>query len=633
MHGARSANDMENLVLYLDRVLSPKMYERLMRIRDPSLHRWIARIISIARPSSVYILTSDEDDAVYVRRAAIERREELPTKYPMHTVHFDGINDLARDRKNTRILLPHNRSIPFLNTYDREMGIAEIFRLAEGIMEGKEMFVAFYCFGPRNSDFTMYAVQVTDSAYVIHSENILYRPCYDVFVEKAPHIEYVKFFHSAGELDENNWSKNVNMRRIYIDVVDSAAYSINTQYAGNSVGLKKLMLRMCIYRGCREGWLCEHMFIVGVRGNGDRITYFTDAFPAGCGKTSTVFAADTIVGDDIAIIKAIDGVARAVNPEVGMFGIIDDINPADDPALYQLLTSPETEVIFTNVLLTDDGEVWWRGKPEPPKPGINYAGRCWPGKGDGGDNEVPLSHPNARFTMSIRYLNNLDPRIDDPNGVPIQGMIFGGRDYHTLPPVVEAFNWIHGIITMGGALESEKTAAILDGTSEMEFNPFAVLDFLPISIGRFLELHLDFSRKLSSKPRIFNVNYFLKDENGRFIAGKSDKRVWLKWMELRVHGDIDAVETPIGYIPIYSDLAKLFDRYLGKEYSEARYEKEFTIMIASLISKIERLWNIYSAIPDTPPILFETLRIQKKKLEEARSSYGDKVKPFKFSKI
>ncbi|MEM0261542.1 MAG: phosphoenolpyruvate carboxykinase domain-containing protein [Nitrososphaerota archaeon] len=217
-----------------------------------------------------------------------------------------------------------------------------------------------------------------------------------------------------------------------------------------------------------------------------------------------------MVGDDIAIIKAIDGVARAVNPEVGMFGIIDDINPADDSALYQLLTSPETEVIFTNVLLTDDGEVWWRGKPEPPKPGINYAGRCWPGKGDGGDNEVPLSHPNARFTMSIRYLNNLDPRIDDPNGVPIQGMIFGGRDYHTLPPVVEAFNWIHGIITMGGALESEKTAAILDGTSEMEFNPFAVLDFLPISIGRFLELHLDFSRKLSSKPRIFNVNYFLK---------------------------------------------------------------------------------------------------------------------------
>ncbi|MEM4745026.1 MAG: phosphoenolpyruvate carboxykinase (GTP) [Ignisphaera sp.] len=623
-------SDNEDLYSRLAKVLSPRMYERLMKIRDPTLHKWIAEVVSIAKPSSVYIVTGDREDIEYVRKAAIERGEEISTIYPMHTVHFDGPNDLARDRKNTKILISNNSSIPLITTYSRELGLREIFELAEGIMSGKEMFVSFYCFGPRDSDFTMYAIQVTDSAYVIHSENILYRPCYDVFVEKAPNIEYVKFFHSSGELNENKWSKNIDKRRIYIDLEEATAYSINTQYAGNSVGLKKLMLRFCVYKGYREGWLCEHMFIVGVRGNSDRVTYFTGAFPAGCGKTSTVFAADTVVGDDIAIIKAVDGIAKAVNPEVGMFGIVDGINPEEDPEIYRLLTSPETEVIFANTLLTDDGEVWWRGKPEPPKPGINYAGR-WPPENDNAL-KIPPSHPNARFTISIRYLDNLDPKIDDPNGVPIHGMIFGGRDYHTLPPVVESFDWIHGIVTMGAILESEKTTAILDGVGEIEFNPFAILDFLSISIGRFLKLHLDFGEKLVTRPRIFNVNYFLKDEEGRFIADKRDKVVWLRWMELRVHRDIDAIETPIGYIPIYGDLAKLFNRHLDKEYPETRYEKEFMLRIDRLIDRIERGWNIYTTIPDTPPIFFEIMKNQKRKLEEAKQKYGNKINPFKLDK-
>ncbi len=611
--------------------MSDDMLDKLLRIRDPELHKWIADVAVIAEPKSIYLVTGEEDFD-YIRRRALENREELPTRYRLHTVHFDGPRDLARDRKNTRILLSGGKQIPLINTYDRDKGLAEIKELFKGVMRGKEMYVGFYCFGPKRSPFTLHAVQVTDSAYVIHNENILYRICYDEFVEKAPNLFYARFLHSAGERDENGWSKNIDRRRIYIDLQDYTVYSVNTQYGGNTIGLKKLMFRLCIYKGYLEGWLCEHMFIVGVRGPGGRVTYFTGAFPAGCGKTATAFTADTIVGDDLAIIREHGGVARAVNPEIGMFGIIDGVNPRDDPELYRVLTDPSNEIIFSNVLLTEDGEVWWNGKPTEPRPGLNYAGRWWPGKKDEQGREIRPSHPNARFTVSLRTLRNLDPRVDDPYGVPVDAMVFGGRDPDTWVPVEEAFDWEHGIVTKAAALESEKTAAILEKAGVREFNPFAILDFLPISVGEFIKLHFEFAKKLKRVPKIFSVNYFLRDEKGRFLNEKVDKRVWLKWMELRVHGDVEAVETPTGLIPVYEDLRILFDRELGKEYREEDYEKQFMLRIPQHLAKIERVWKIYEGIPDTPKKVFELLLEQKRRLEEAQSRWGDYVSPFKMDR-
>lgn len=609
---------------FLHSFMREEMLERLLRIPDPQLHKWIADIIRVAKPSSVYVIIGDEKDLDYVRRAALANKEELPTKNPKHTVHFDGPKDLARDRGNTRILLTGGEKIPLINTYERGAGLNEIKELFKDVMKGKEMYVSFFCFGPRGSPFTLHAVQVTDSAYVAHSENILYRICYDYFVKYGDSLDYMRFLHSAGERDVNGWSKNIDRRRIYIDLEDDTVYSVNTQYAGNTVGLKKLALRLCVNRGLREGWLCEHMFITGVRGPNDRVTYFTGAFPAGCGKTSTALMADTVVGDDLAIIKEFDGVARAANPEVGMFGIVDGINPKDDPEIYEILTSPDSEVIFSNVLLMDNGEVWWKGKVGEPGKGINYAGEWWPGK----DN-VP-SHPNSRFTTFIKYLKTLDPRIDDPLGVPVGGMIFGGRDSDTLPPVEEAFDWIHGIVTKGAALESERTTAVLGRAGEREFNPYAILDFLPISVGKFTELHLKFAERLKVKPKIYGVNYFLKDENGNYLAEKVDKKVWLKWMELRVHGDVGAVETPTGFIPLYEDLKKLFDKHLGKDYPETLYVKQFALRVPQQLSKIERIWAIYEGVPDAPKELFDVLRAQKGRLKEARDRWGDFIPPHNF---
>ncbi len=621
----------EEVLLELSKYADEKNLEKLARIKSTSLLSWLLEVAKLVAPRNIFVVTNSAEDLDYIRKKAVENREEYPSRNPLHTVHFDGPKDLARDRENTRILVPPGTSIPMVNTKERMEGLAEVKEYFKGIMQGKEMYVGLYCFGPKGSPFTLYGVQVTDSAYVIHSSNILYRICYDVFTEKED-IEYMRFLHSAGARDEHGWSRDIAKRRIYIDLNDMLVYSVNTQYAGNTVGLKKLSLRLCISKGYKEGWLCEHMFIVGIKGPGDRVTYFTGAFPAGCGKTSTALVSDTVVGDDLAIIRNVNGVARAINPEVGMFGIIDGVNPVDDPEIYEILTSNATEVIFANVLLTEDGEVWWNGKPTPPKPGINYAGAWWPGKKDERGREIPPSHPNARFTTSIFYLKKVDPRINEPYGVPVKGMIFGGRDPATWVPVEEAFDWDHGIATKGASLESEKTAAVLGEAGVMEFNPYAILDFLPISPGAFTELHFRFGEALSEKPRIFSVNYFLRDEKGRYLTEKVDKRVWLKWMELRVNNDVDALEAPTGYIPIYEDLRALFEKELGKDFGEQLYEKLFTIRVENHLAKIARIWSIYEGIPDTPRKFFEILLAQKRRLEEARRVQGDHISPFRLDK-
>ncbi|MCE4598657.1 MAG: phosphoenolpyruvate carboxykinase, partial [Desulfurococcales archaeon] len=205
----------EGVLDLLSSRMSDVMLDRLLAIRDPVLHRWVYRVVRLADPASVYVLTGSREDFEYIRRRAVEEGEEHPTRYPKQTVHFDGPRDIARDRRNTRILVEGGGSIPFINTLDRRRGLEEAMGLLRGMMRGREMYLAFYCFGPRGSEFTLYAVQATDSAYVIHNENLLYRNCYDVFVERAPDLEYARFIHATGERDENGWVRSVDKRRIY----------------------------------------------------------------------------------------------------------------------------------------------------------------------------------------------------------------------------------------------------------------------------------------------------------------------------------------------------------------------------------------------------------------------------------
>lgn len=427
-------------------------------------------------------------------------------------------------------------------------------------------------------------------------------------------------------------SKNIEKRRVYIDLQDEIIYSANTQYGGNTIGLKKLAMRLAINRGSKEGWLTEHMLIMGVNGPGGRISYFTGAFPSMCGKTSTaMLEGERIVGDDIAYLKNIDGEVRAVNAEKGMFGIIEEINSRDDPLQWKVLHTP-AEIIFSNVLVTEDGNVYWNGKDgECPKRGINHSGEWYLGKRDEDGKEIPPSHRNARFTFDLKILDNLDPRLDDPNGVVVSGIIYGGRDSDTWVPVEEAFDWVHGIITKGAALESETTAATLGKEGVRVFNPMANLDFLSIPLGRYIKNNLSFGAGLNHPPRIFSVNYFLRDSDGKFMNDKNDKRVWLKWMELRVHDDVSAIRTPTGLVPGYQDLKRLFEEMLNREYHEEGYIKQFTLRVSENLAKIERLMEIYrTRVLNTPRIVFEILEEQRERLEKARAKHGDYIPPDRF---
>jgi len=610
--------------------LSKESLRKLERIKNPYLHEFIAKYVDLCDPDEIFVSDGSEKDLQYIRERAIESGEERPLAIKGHTVHFDGYYDQARDRKNTKFLLPKGVSLgSSLNAIDREEGLEEIHKLLDGIMRGHELFICFYCLGPTNSIFSIPCVQLTDSSYVAHSENILYRQGYEEFIRRGKTKEFFKFVHSEGELDERKTSKNIDKRRIYIDLIDETVYSVNTQYGGNSIGLKKLAMRLAINKASREGWLTEHMLIMGVHGPKGRVTYFTGAFPSMCGKTSTaMLEGESIVGDDIAYIREINGEARAVNVEKGVFGIIKGINKEDDPIQWKVLHS-ENEIIFSNVLVDDNGKVYWSGMGEDiPDRGYNHSGEWWKGKKDKEGNEIPCSHPNARFTVELKAFDNLDPNLDNPNGVKIGAIVYGGRDSDTWVPVQEAFDWVHGIITKGASLESERTAAVLGKEGVREFNPMSNLDFLSVPIGKYIQMNLEFGKKLKYPPKIFAVNYFLRDrETKEYLNEKIDKKVWFKWMELRVHDEVGALRTPTGYIPIYEDLRDLFSSVLKKRYEKGDYIKQFTIRVPENLSKVRRIRKIYEKLEDIPSVLFKVLREEEERLLEARRKYGDYISP------
>lgn len=615
----------------LSQKFNEESLKRLKEIKSKGVHEFIEKFLKILNPKKVYVSIGTQEDKEYIKRRAIEEKEEEPLKIPNHTIHFDGYYDQGRDKKNTKFMVSPDTDLdPDLNLILRDEGEKELNDLMKDICKDREVYILFKTLGPKNSIFTIPCIQITDSPYVAHSENLLYRDGYEDFLKLKDQDEFFRFVHSEGELGENRTSKNIDKRRIYIDVDKKIVYSINTQYGGNSIGLKKLALRLAIKKAYLEGWLCEHMLIVGINGPNGRVTYLTGAFPSLCGKTSTAtLMGERLVGDDIALIKNVNGEARAANFEKGMFGIIMGINSKDDPYIWEVLNSP-FEVIFSNVLKLPDGSVYWIGKDgEVPERGYNHSGKWFIGKKDKEGKEIDPSHKNARFTFELKNLKNCDPVLEDPNGVVIKGFIYGGRDSDTWVPVCEAFNYQHGIIMKGASLESETTAATLGKEGVREYNPMANLDFLSIPIGKYIQMNLDFGKGLKTPPRIYGVNYFLKDKDGNWLNDKLDKKVWLKWIELRCNGDIDGVETPVGIIPKYEDLKRLFSEVLLKDYSKDDYIKQFTIRIPENLSKIERIEKIYrEKVKDTPEIVFIELNNEKERLLKAKEKFGDYINPF-----
>jgi phosphoenolpyruvate carboxykinase (GTP) len=621
---------------YLE-ALRPKMsevdYQKLVAITNPKAYEFIAKASDLCNAEKIFICSDSAEDIAYVRQEAIATGEETAVlTLSGHTVHFDGIHDQGRDRQATKYLVP--RGISFskaLNQIDRQEGLVEVKGLLRDSMKGRTMIVRFISLGPPNSIFTILGLQCTDSWYVAHSEDLLYRPGYEVFRQSEPTREFLRVLHSAGKLNENMASAEHEKKRIYIDYMDNTIYSVNTQYAGNSVGFKKLAFRLAIRKANYEGWLAEHMMIMGVNGPDGRKSYFSGAFPSACGKTSTaMLPGETILGDDIAYIRDIGSVARAVNVESGIFGIIQDVNPIDDSSIYKVLTSPG-EIIFSNVLVKERQPYWLGMGSEIPKEGVNFSGEWHEGKTDESGEKIPSAHKNARYAVALKALENCDPELDNPMGVELSGIMYGGRDPKAYVPVQQGFDWEHGIIAYGASLETETTFATIGEEGVPEINMMSTQDFISIPLGQNICNNLEFGRKLKKAPLVFGVNYFLEDKEGKFLNSPQDKHVWIKWMELRVHSEVGAIRSPTGFLPKYEDLKKLFNRVLSKDYAKEDYVKQFTIRVPENLAKIERVQRFYQEnVSDTPAELFEILDQQRQRLVEARERFGDYISPENF---
>jgi len=603
--------------------------QKLEELNNQHVIKVVEEAIQLCKPTKVTVITDSKEDINYVRELSLINGEETKLKMEGHTIHFDGYYDQGRDKANTKYLLSKDVEWGIkVNSIEKDKGLKEIYSYLGGSMAGKEMLVRFFSLGPTNSVFSLKALQITDSAYVAHSEDLLYRQGYEEFKKLNDFSDFFFFLHSAGRL-ENGVSKDIDKRRIYIDLEENRVFSVNNQYAGNSVGLKKLAFRLAINKAQHEGWLAEHMFIMGVHGPNGRITYFIGAYPSACGKTSTaMIPGQTVVGDDIAYLKKIDGVVRAANMESGIFGIIHSVNSENDPVIYQALTTPG-EVIFSNVLI-DNGAPYWEGmKKDTPDKGINFSGEWFEGKKDSQNKKIPCSHKNARYTLRLNELNNIDSKANDPNGVPVKAIFYGGRDSDTTIPIVESLTWVHGVF-LGATVESETTAATLGVRGVRKYNPMANLDFISVPLGTYIENHLKFTKDLKVIPKIYATNYFLKDETGEYLNGKMDKRVWLLWAEGRVYGEYETIETPVGLIPKYEDLKKLFIRELNKDYTRVEYIQQFSLRVTKYLEKMERMSKIFKNI-QMPAAFSEELKAQTERLKLAKTKYGeDIISPFKF---
>lgn len=621
-------------------------------LKNQRFEECVLDALKLFKPKNVYIQSSDPADKEYIRKMAIESGEEKVLDIEGHTYHFDDPRDAARATQQTKVLLSaydleHRLEKGFpdsINCGERESCLKEVRGFMQNAMGDRTLLISVYCLGTKSPQFGKIALQFTDSWYVAHSENLLYRNGWDILSGKlvpekgnfdSQRANFYVFYHTRGPIvPETGLPVDYENRRIYIDPTSKSCYSYSAVYAGNSL-FKKLSLRLAIHEANQgKKWLTEHMFLSGVRANeNDKPIYIAGAYPSACGKTSTAMAysknvfTSEIIGDDMIYLKNIDGIPRAVNIEGGVFGIIDGVNSIDDDLIFECLETPR-EVVFSNVLIGDDHKPYWSGmyasgqEKKYPEHGVNIKGE-W--KKDPADPKQMTSHPNARYTLQLSELKNVSEKVNDPNGVPLSAILYGGRDSSTCPCLYEALNWEHGVV-IGSMVESETTAATIGQTGVVKSSPMANLDFLIVPMPVYIQNHFDFGNELGEKaPHVFGTNYFLKDEKGQFLNEKTDKRVWLRLIAKRVTGEIKFVETPIGSVPKFEDVHNVFEQIYGagRNYTREEYNTQFAIRARNYLDKIERISKLYENI--VPKKWVEIRDTIKLKLEAAIAKTGKDV--------
>ncbi len=611
---------------------------KLSLIKNASVLRKIANAIVLCDPDSVFINTASDADRQFIRDLSIEKGEE--SKLPMegHTIHYDLKDEQGRIIDRTFYVYNEGEEVNSLaKLKDRSEVFKDVQDKMTGIMRGKIMMIGFYLRGPVGAPASNPAVEISSSTYVFHSADILYRNVYSDFdqeVEKLGH--FYTNIHSEGL----NRPEDLPNARVFMDRSHLTTYSFNCTYAGNTLLMKKGNHRFSVDRSVYEHkaqQLAEHMFITGIEGPGKRVTWMIGAAPSGCGKTTSAMAGDHFVGDDLAQLWiAEDGTVRSINPEVGIFGIVEDVNWEGDPMLMECLRNPGTEVIWSNVLIDEKGVPQWVGNGEepPPQKGKNFQGPWERGMVDESGKEIPMSHPNSRCTLSNDALGNYSKMNEDPNGVDTRIVTYSGRDSDTMPPVWVAKNSDRGVV-IGASIVSAATATEV-GASGIRRQPWANAPFTPGSLGDYMEAQFQFfgSDKIApdKQPILAGLNYFLTDEarggsSNKLLGEKRDVKAWMAWLERRSHGEVDAIESPIGYLPKYEDLKKIFKSRIDKEYPEDLYVKQFSLYIDNIIARIDLQIEAYGKEKNIPQKLFDILKEQRQELTELKDKYGAIVTP------
>jgi phosphoenolpyruvate carboxykinase (GTP) len=606
--------------------------EKLAPITNEDALIKIAAAISMCEPDDVFINTGGPEDLAWIRKYSLEKGEEKELAKKDHTIHFDLPQDQARLVNQTFYIVNEGEKTSALaKKILRQEGHDYVSEFMKGIMKGKTMMVGFYARGPVGAVATTAAIEISSSTYVMHSAELLYRNCYDKFDAEAKRRG---IFFTNVHAEGPNRPEDVPNARILMDRSWLTTFSTFCTYAGNTLLMKKGNHRFSVdyavyYGGDKE--LSEHMFITGMKGPGGRVTYFAGAAPSGCGKTTTAMVGTDFVGDDLAHIWiAPDGTCRAINPEAGVFGIVEDVNREGDPLLMNALRDDDTEAIWSNVLVSEDGVPFWTGSGEDmPDKGVNFQGDWFEGKTDSNGNVIRRSHKNSRVTVNAKVIANHNAAANaDPAGVPIRVVTYSGRDADTMPPVWVAKNSDAGV-AIGASIVSAATATEV-GSSGVKRQPWANAPFIPGALADYMDVQFKFFNSTdlndNDRPKMAGLNYFLTHANrggdGNGLLGeKKDVRVWLGWLDRYVHGEVGAIETPIGMLPKYEDLKELFTG-IDKDYPKSLYDMQFALYVDKMVSRIDLQTEAYGKEENLPAKLFEVYEEQKAGLLALKEKFG-----------
>ncbi|MBN1326283.1 phosphoenolpyruvate carboxykinase (GTP) [Candidatus Falkowbacteria bacterium] len=535
---------------------------KLEELNHRELERWIREMAALCAASEIIIVDGSEEQRKKLIERALQNEELIKLdqdKYPNCYYHRSSPTDVARTEHLTFICTPNeDQAGPTNNWMSPKIAYEKARAIFEDSMRGRAMYVIPFSMGPIGSPRSKIGVELTDSLYVVLSMLIMTRAGKEVLDVLGIDGEFTRCMHGLAERDPKK-------RLILHFPQDNTIWSVGSGYGGNALlGKKCLALRIASHQARQENWLAEHMLIMGIGDPDGNTTFITGAFPSACGKTNLAMLIPPeqfkkkwsiwTMGDDIGwLFPETNGWLWAINPENGMFGVAPGTNHQSNPNAMKTI---ESDTIFTNVVLNSDGHVWWEElDDEPPTDGVNWQGLPWYlGMKDAKGNIINGAHPNSRFTAPIKNCPSKSQRTDWPNGVQISAILFGGRRNTLAPLVYEARDWEHGVY-IATTMSSEVTAAQERGQGEVRYDPMAMLPFIGYNINDYLSHWLRFGKRLKHPPRIFHVNWFRKGENGQYLwPGYGDNLRVLQWIVKRVHGQVAAIETPIGFMPRPEDL-------------------------------------------------------------------------------